>query len=179
MKTSKLLLLATACAVLTAPAVANAGDHSNRTAGHSHHHSQKTQSSIVDIAVSNKDFSTLVAALQAADLVGALQGDGPFTVFAPTNEAFAKLPKATLDNLLKPENKTELAAILKYHVVPGLVPAKAAMGAKTKLKTLAGGTMSVDGTGGGVKVENADVIKADIKGTNGIIHVVDEVILPQ
>ncbi|NET71561.1 MAG: fasciclin domain-containing protein [Sphaerospermopsis sp. SIO1G2] len=159
-----------------APVISHAGNYNK---GHTSHHAQhKAQASIVDIAAANENFSTLVAALKAADLVGALQSNGPFTVFAPTNAAFAKLPKGTLDDLLKPQNKAKLQAILKYHVVPSAVPAKVASGDKNVLTTLEGGKLFVDGTSGGVQVENANVVKADIKGSNGIIHVIDMVLLP-
>lgn len=166
--------------ICAAPTISNAGKYSHGR-GHENkqHHSQhKSLSSIVDIAVSNKDFSTLVSALKAADLVGALQGEGPFTVFAPTNAAFAKLPAGVVKDLLKPENKAKLQDILKYHVVSGSVPSKAAVGDKVTLESLQGDKLFVDGTSGGVQIEGANVIKADIKGSNGIIHVIDTVLLP-
>jgi len=133
---------------------------------------------LVTIAASNPDFSTLVAAVQAAGLVEALQGDGPFTIFAPTNEAFAALPEGTVENLLKPENLETLQTILKYHVVGAKVPASAAIGNEVELDTLAGIKLPVDGTGEGVTVGGANVTATDIMGSNGIIHVVDAVILP-
>lgn len=136
----------------------------------------KNQKNIVQIAQSNPDFSTLVKAIVAADLVSALQGNGPFTVFAPTNEAFAKLPPETLANLLKPENKDKLAAILTYHVVPGKVLAN---DVKTmKAKTLNGKELDIQVHGSSVTVNNANVVKTDIVGSNGVIHVIDAVLLP-
>jgi len=136
----------------------------------------KNQKNIVQIAQSNPEFSTLVQALIAADLVSALEGSGPFTVFAPTNDAFAKLPAATLADLLKPENKDKLAAILKYHVVSGKVLAK---DVKTmKAKTLSGKELDIQVNGSKVMVNNANVVKTDIIGSNGVIHVVDAVLVP-
>ena len=141
------------------------------------HHGMKAD--IVDTAVSNKDFSTLVAALKAADLVDVLKGDGPFTVFAPTNEAFAQLPEGTLDTLLKPENKGLLTTILTYHVVPGKVMSADLAGKALSAKTVAGAEVSIDATGGSVKVDDATVIAADIVTANGVIHVIDHVIQPE
>lgn len=135
---------------------------------------------IVDTAASVSTFSTLVAAVKAADLVEALKGTGPFTVFAPTNEAFAKLPKGTVESLLKPENKAKLIAVLKYHVVAGKVMASDVLKLKngTAVPTLQGQTIKVKNAGG-VHVNNAKVIKTDIVCTNGVIHVIDKVILPK
>lgn len=132
---------------------------------------------IVDTAVAGK-FNTLVAAVKAAGLVDTLKGPGPFTVFAPTDEAFAKLPAGTLDSLLKPENKEKLQSILTYHVVPGKVMAKDVVKLKTA-KTVEGSNVSVSTKGGGVKINNATVTKPDIEASNGVIHVVDTVILPE
>lgn len=132
---------------------------------------------IVDTAVEAGSFKTLVAAVKAADLVGTLKGDGPFTVFAPTDEAFAKLPKGTLEDLLKPENKAKLAGILTYHVVPGKVMAKDVVGLKSA-KTVQGQELKID-TKDGVKVDNAKVVKTDIACKNGVIHVIDTVVLPK
>ena len=134
---------------------------------------------IVDIAAGNEDFSTLVAAVQAAGLVETLKSEGPFTVFAPTNDAFAKLPEGTVETLLKPENKDQLVAVLTYHVLPGSVAAADVLGAKTSVATVQGQKIKVDGTGGGVKVNNANVTAADIVATNGVIHVIDTVLLPK
>ncbi|MCB1991553.1 MAG: fasciclin domain-containing protein, partial [Geminicoccaceae bacterium] len=132
---------------------------------------------IVETAVAAGSFETLVAAVQAAGLVEVLQGEGPFTVFAPTDEAFAALPDGTVEGLLKPENKDQLTAILTYHVVPGMVMAKDAQGAKVELETVEGASLTVDGTGEGVKVNDANVVTADIVADNGVIHVIDAVIL--
>ena len=132
---------------------------------------------IVDTAVGAGQFKTLAAALKAADLVATLKGPGPFTVFAPTDEAFAKLPAGTVENLLKPENKAKLTAILTYHVVPGAVRAEQV----TKLdqaKTVNGAMVKVTTKGGKVTINDATVVKADIAASNGIIHVIDKVILP-
>jgi len=133
---------------------------------------------IVDTAVAAGQFKTLAAALQAAGLVDTLKGKGPFTVFAPTDEAFAKLPAGTVENLLKPENKEKLAAILTYHVVPGNVMAAQVMKMSTA-KTANGQSLSIHATGGAVMVNQATVIKADIACSNGVIHVVDSVLLPK
>jgi transforming growth factor-beta-induced protein len=132
---------------------------------------------IVDTAVGAGNFKTLAAALAAADLVDAVNGPGPFTVFAPTDEAFAKLPKGTVETLLKPENKAKLAAILKYHVVPGKVMAKDVVTVKGA-KSLNGQRIDVKVDGGKVTVDAANVTKTDIACSNGVIHVIDSVILP-
>jgi uncharacterized surface protein with fasciclin (FAS1) repeats len=132
---------------------------------------------IVDTAVDAGQLKTLATALKAADLVDTLKGPGPFTVFAPTDEAFAKLPAGTLENLLKPENKAKLAAILTYHVVPGAVKAEQV----TKLgeaKTVNGAMAKVSTRDGKVMINDAIVVRADIAASNGVIHVIDKVILP-
>jgi uncharacterized surface protein with fasciclin (FAS1) repeats len=134
--------------------------------------------SIVEIAAGNEDFSTLVAALQAADLVGVLEGEGPFTVFAPTNAAFAALPEGTLDSLLKPENKQQLIDILTYHVLPGAVYA-ADVTQLSSATTVQGSNVDIMTSMGKVKIDNAQVVTTDIKASNGVIHVIDAVILPQ
>jgi len=139
-----------------------------------HHEAEKD---IVDTAASVETFSTLVAAVKAADLVDALKGDGPFTVFAPTNEAFAKLPAGTLDDLLKPENKDQLAAILTYHVVPGKLMAADVLG-QSNATTLQGSTLDFSVDGEVVKVDSAQVVQTDIVTSNGVIHVIDNVVLP-
>jgi uncharacterized surface protein with fasciclin (FAS1) repeats len=133
---------------------------------------------IVDTAVSNGSFKTLAAALQAAGLVETLKGDGPFTVFAPTDEAFAKLPAGTVENLLKPENREKLKAVLTYHVVPGKVTAAQVTKLKSA-KTVQGSEVTITASGGKVKVDDATVVKADVMASNGVIHVIDTVILPQ
>lgn len=133
---------------------------------------------IVDTAVEAGSFKTLVAAVQAAGLVETLKGKGPFTVFAPTDDAFKKLPAGTVENLLKPENKAKLAAILTYHVVPGKVMSGDLAGKTVEAKTVQGSKVGIDATSG-VKVDNANVVKADIVTSNGVIHVIDTVILPK
>lgn len=131
---------------------------------------------IVDTAVAAGSFKTLAQALTAADLVATLKGPGPFTVFAPTDEAFAKLPKGTLETLLKPENKEKLRRILTYHVVAGNVMA-ADVVKLTSAKAVSGDTLAIKTTGG-VMVNNSKVVKTDIKTTNGVIHVIDTVLIP-
>ena len=139
---------------------------------------QKSAGTVVDVAASNPDFSTLVVAIKAAGLVDALNGKGPFTVFAPTNAAFAALPAGTVESLLKPENKAKLTAILTYHVLPGKIESSALAGRiLTSPATLQGSTLDIDGTKG-VKINNATVIAADVKASNGVIHVIDKVLLP-
>ena len=133
---------------------------------------------IVDTAVSAGSFKTLTAALQAAGLVSTLKGKGPFTVFAPTDEAFAKLPPGTVEDLLKPENKAKLVAILTYHVVPGKVLA-AQVVKMNSAKTVNGQTLAISVNDGTAMIDNAKVIKADILCSNGVIHVIDSVLLPK
>jgi uncharacterized surface protein with fasciclin (FAS1) repeats len=132
---------------------------------------------IVGTAARDGSFKTLVAAVKAADLVETLKGKGPFTVFAPNDAAFAKLPAGTLDNLLKPENKAKLASILTYHVVPGAVMSKTLTGKTTKVKSVQGAEITIDATKD-VMVDKARVVKADIETSNGVIHVIDSVIMP-
>ena len=133
---------------------------------------------IVDTAVGAGSFQTLAKALEAAGLVETLKGKGPFTVFAPTDEAFAKLPAGTLEELLKPENKDKLSAILTYHVVSGKVMAADVTNLKSA-KTVNGQSLAISTKGGTVKVDNATVVKKDIDCTNGVIHVIDSVMLPK
>jgi uncharacterized surface protein with fasciclin (FAS1) repeats len=133
---------------------------------------------IVDTAVSAGNFETLVAAVKAAGLVETLKGEGPFTVFAPTDDAFAKLPAGTLEDLLKPENKEKLAAILTYHVVPGKVMSGDIAGKTMMVESVEGSKLSVDATDG-VKIDEATVTTADIVTSNGVIHVIDTVVLPK
>ena len=135
------------------------------------------QPSIVGVAAGNAEFSTLVAALKAADLVGVLEGEGPFTVFAPTNAAFEALPAGTVENLLKPENKQQLVDVLTYHVVPGAVYA-ADVANLSSATTVQGSDVSIKTDMGKVEVGGAEVVTADIKASNGVIHVIDAVILP-
>lgn len=139
--------------------------------------SNASAADIVDTAVS-RHFNTLVAAVKAAGLVDALKGPGPFTVFAPTDEAFAKLPAGTLENLLKPENKDKLRNILMYHVVAGNVTAKDVMKLDAA-KTIEGGSVKITARDGGVMVNNAHVTKTDIAASNGVIHVIDTVLVPE
>ncbi|KIC51489.1 fasciclin domain-containing protein [Tateyamaria sp. ANG-S1] len=137
---------------------------------------------IVDVASGDPNFSTLVAAVAAADLVDTLKGPGPFTVFAPTNDAFAALPAGTLDSLLLPENKDQLVNILTYHVVPGQITAGDVLGTRQNVTTVQGGTLDVNGIvgkfGSGVTVNGANVIQLDIFASNGVIHAIDQVLLP-
>ena len=132
---------------------------------------------VVDTAVAAGSFKTLAKALTAADLLGTLKGPGPFTVFAPTDEAFAKLPAGTLDNLLKPENKAMLARVLTYHVVPGTVMA-ADVVKVSSAKAVSGDALHINVTGNNVTVNNARVVTTDIVASNGVIHVIDHVLLP-
>ena len=132
---------------------------------------------IVDVAASNEDFSTLVAAVKAAGLVGTLKGDGPFTVFAPTNAAFEALPAGTVESLLKPENKDKLTSILTYHVVPGAVMASDVV-TLSSAATVEGSEVSISTADGAVMVDGANVVATDIEASNGVIHVIDAVIMP-
>lgn len=133
---------------------------------------------IVDTAVAAGSFKTLAAALKAAGLVDTLKGKGPFTVFAPTDEAFAKLPAGTVEDLLKPENKQKLTQILTYHVVPGKVMAADVVKLKSA-KTVNGKALTIVANGGTVSVDGAKVVKADVLASNGVIHVIDTVMLPK
>ena len=155
-----LLTAATAVAILSQPALAEPNNKAD----------------IVEVAVKAESFKTLVAAVKAAGL-DVLKGDGPFTVFAPTDEAFKKLPKGTVESLLKPENKDKLASILKYHVIPAKVMAKDVKSGKAK--TVLGKEVNISAGEWGVKVDNAKVIKTDVAASNGVIHVIDQVILPK
>jgi uncharacterized surface protein with fasciclin (FAS1) repeats len=152
--------------------------------------SASAQKTVVDVAVGSSAHTTLVAAVKAADLVATLQSAGPFTVFAPTNDAFAKLPKGTVESLLKPENKATLAKILTYHVVAGNLDATAVLKAikdgngKVTLKAVSGGTLTASLKGGKVILTDekggiATVTATDLKAGNGIIHVIDAVVLPK
>jgi uncharacterized surface protein with fasciclin (FAS1) repeats len=142
---------------------------------------QAQAANIVETAASTGKFNTLLAAAKAAGLVKALSGGGPITVFAPTDAAFANLPEGTVETLLKPENKSKLAAILKYHVVPGRILAKDIPSKATHVKTLKRGgdtTIRAIRSGKRVHIDNARVITADIKASNGVIHVINKVLLP-
>ena len=132
---------------------------------------------IVDTAISAGNFKTLLTAINSADLVDILKEDGPFTVFAPTDEAFAKLPEGTIDSLLKPENKKMLTEILTYHVIPGKVKAKKAANLESA-ETVNGSEVTINSTDESLMINNSLVIKADIKSSNGIIHVIDSVLIP-
>ena len=162
MTTIKKMVLAIALTIL--PLTANAGGHGMKK-------------DIVDTAIANGSFKTLVAAVKAAGLVDTLKGKGPFTVFAPTDAAFAKLPEGTVASLLKPENKSKLLAILTHHVLAGAVPSSAVIGNKLSPKTVNGTSLSVDGKKG-VMVSGAKVVAADVKASNGVIHAIDKVLLP-
>ncbi|MFT6956658.1 MAG: putative surface protein with fasciclin (FAS1) repeats [Halieaceae bacterium] len=154
---------------MSGAAFVNAGGHAD---GHT-----MEKPNIVEVAASNEDFTTLVAAVQAAGLVEVLSGEGPFTVFAPTNEAFAKLPEGTVEMLLLPENKDKLVAILTYHVVSGDVSA-AQVVELTEVTTVQGGTAAVSVTEAGVTIGGAKVIITDLEASNGVVHVIDTVIMP-
>ena len=134
---------------------------------------------IVETAVTNGSFKTLTAALQAAGLVETLKGKGPYTVFAPSDEAFKKLPAGTVENLLKPENKAQLQKVLTYHVVAGNVMSNDLKGKTTNAKTVEGSAVRIDASGNAVKVDDAVVTKTDVSASNGVIHVIDRVIMPK
>src|SRR3712207_4415183 len=134
---------------------------------------------IVETAVTNGNFKTLAAALQAAGLVDTLKGQGPYTVFAPTDEAFKKLPAGTVENLLKPENKAQLQKVLTYHVVAGNVKSGDLKGKSTSAQTVEGTAVRIDASGNAVKVNDAVVTQADVNASNGVIHVIDSVIMPR
>ena len=134
---------------------------------------------IVETAISAGQFETLVAAVKAAGLVEVLSGEGPYTVFAPTDAAFAKLPEGTVETLLKPENKDQLVAVLTYHVVPGKIMSGDIAGQEAMVETVQGGKLDVKALSGSVTVDSATVIAADVEASNGVIHVIDTVVLPQ
>jgi len=148
----------------------------NAAVAHNHGGKEKMPGTIVDVAAGNPDFSTLVTAVKAAGLVDTLSGKGPFTVFAPTNAAFAKLPAGTVESLLKPENKDKLTAILTYYVVSGKVLAADVVKLKSA-DTVNGKAVTIN-TAKGVKVNNANVTATDVKASNGVIHVIDTVLIP-
>jgi uncharacterized surface protein with fasciclin (FAS1) repeats len=164
MKSIRTLTVATLALVATALPLAHAYDK------------PAAAGDIVAVAAGAGNFTTLVAAVKAAGLVETLQGAGPFTVFAPTDEAFAKLPKGTVEDLLKPENKEKLVAILTYHVLAGKVTAADVK--TSKVKTVNGKELSLKAADGKVTVDNATVLKADVLAKNGVIHVIDTVVLP-
>jgi uncharacterized surface protein with fasciclin (FAS1) repeats len=170
------LTVSTTAATALTPAFAGASSKTTASATHS----TKQSKTIVGVAASNPDFSTLVTAVKAAGLVKALNGKGPFTVFAPTNEAFAKIPADQLNALLA--DKAKLAAVLKYHVLKGKVPASALQPTQT-VPTLEGGTIQIDLSDGKATITDgqgnlSNIVKTDIKAKNGVIHVIDTVLLP-
>jgi len=158
-----------AAAAVLAVTGAQAGNHGMKKAA---------EKDIVAVAVGAGQFNTLAAALEAADLVETLQGEGPFTVFAPTDEAFAKLPEGTVESLLKPENRDQLVAILTYHVVPGRVTSEQVVNL-SEATTVNGAAVSIEVQDGNVLIDDAKVVKADIGASNGVIHVIDSVVLPK
>ncbi len=166
---TRLLTVFAFCASLLGAGTATAGHHSDGE--------MKKKPNIVEVAAGNDDFSTLVAAVQAAGLVDVLSGEGPFTVFAPTNAAFAKLPAGTVESLLEPANKQQLVDILTYHVVAGKVYAKDVV-ELTEATTVNGADISIKVTDAGVQINDATVVTTDIKASNGVIHVIDTVIIP-
>jgi uncharacterized surface protein with fasciclin (FAS1) repeats len=140
--------------------------------------SQAKAADIVETAQSAGSFNTLVAAVEAAGLVETLKGEGPFTVFAPTDAAFAKLPAGTVEDLLKPENREQLQKVLTYHVVPGRIMSSDLKGKTTAAATVEGSEVEIDASGNAVMVDEATVSQADIAASNGVIHVIDSVIMP-
>ncbi len=170
--------LAGACGTKGTSASA-AGHAKSGTSGHAYDatRSGAKAGDIVHVAANAGSFNTLLAAAKAAGLVDALQGDGPLTVFAPTDEAFAKLPKGTVESLLEPQNRSKLARILKYHVVAGRVTSDQ-LGAIASLRTLEGSALPVD-VAGDVRVQKASVVQADVAASNGVIHVIDTVLMPK
>lgn len=165
-------LLAAALALGLAAPLAIAGQPAAASTKPAH-----AKGDIVDTAIAAGKFDTLAAALTAAGLVDTLKGKGPFTVFAPTDEAFAALPAGTVETLLKPENKDKLIAILTYHVVPGRYPSGRVAGLE-EATTVNGDTVEINATDGAVMVDGANVVKADVTATNGVIHVIDSVLMP-
>ena len=171
-KTHSLRTLVIALALAAAAPLAVAGHHEG-----DHAKPMQAKADIVDTAVAAGKFNTLAAALTAAGLVDTLKGNGPFTVFAPTDEAFAALPAGTVEDLLKPENKDKLVAILTYHVVPGRFPSGRVAGLD-EATTVNGDTMDITTANGEVMVDGAKVVMADVTATNGVIHVIDTVLMP-
>jgi uncharacterized surface protein with fasciclin (FAS1) repeats len=163
-------MVATAFLLLAVATTAVAGHHKNME--------KKADKDIVDTAVAAGNFTTLAAALDAAGLVETLKGEGPFTVFAPTDAAFAALPEGTVENLLKPENKEQLVSVLTYHVVPGKVTSADVVNLDSAT-TVNGQSVTITVGGGKVKVDDATVTAVDIAASNGVIHVIDQVILPE
>lgn len=174
MKTNRILAVTAMAAALSFPPALFAGECGQKT--YTSTSTRQAGKDIVAVAAGADNFKTLVAAVKAAGLVETLQGEGPFTVFAPNDAAFAKLPAGTVESLLKPENRDKLVAILKYHVVPGRV---LAADVKTmEAKTAQGQSVKLKVSDAGVTVDSAKVIKTDLLADNGVIHVIDSVILP-
>ncbi len=170
------LLISASTVLISFPGIIKACSSSATTISQAKNQANET-GTIVEIATSNPNFKTLVTAVEAAGLVETLSGDTPFTVFAPTDEAFAKLPKGTLEKLLKPENKAALQKILTYHVVSGAVESKSLKSGR--VKTVEGNQVDVGvSRTGRIRVNKSRVIQADIKASNGVIHVIDSVLLP-
>ena len=170
----KLFIAAFLVAPMLAAACSNSGGYGSDSSGYGE---EAAKSDIVDTAVEAGSFNTLVAAVDAAGLVETLKGPGPYTVFAPTDEAFAKLPEGTVESLLKPENKDKLVAILTYHVVPGKTMSSDIAGQELMVATVEGQKLDIDACSG-VKVDKANVIQADVETSNGVIHVIDTVLIP-
>lgn len=178
----KFLMLASVCTLFGGSILASnaiAGNHKDHSYDDKAKAEKMYDKDIVDTAIANDSFSTLVSAIQAAGLVDALKAEGPFTVFAPTNDAFSALPEGTLESLLQEENIEQLQSILTFHVVPGKVKAKDIASGTTEVTTLQGASLTVVKTDSGVTVNGANVTSTDIKTSNGIIHVIDAVALPQ
>ena len=172
-----LVVFAVVAMLLASSSAAMAGEKCAKSSVTTVNHQKEEKMDIVDTAVEAGSFKTLVAAVKAAGLVETLKGKGPFTVFAPTDEAFEKLPSGTVETLLKPENKDKLVAILTYHVVAGDVKAADVVKIKSA-KTVQGQTVAIDAADG-VKINDANVVKADIDCGNGVIHVIDAVLIPK
>lgn len=178
----KFLMLASVCTLIGSSVLAPnamAGNHKDHSDGDKAKSEKMYDKDIVDTAIANDSFSTLVSALQAAGLVDALKAEGPFTVFAPTNDAFAALPAGTLESLLQEENIEQLQSVLTFHVVPAKIKAKDIADGSTEVTTLQGESLTVVKTDSGVTVNGANVTSTDIKTSNGVIHVIDAVVLPQ
>lgn len=179
MKKIKTLAIAIASS-LALSGMAFAHNHGGNKESSSYGYSEEeTAGTITEIAVANGSFETLVAALSAAELVEVLSGEGPFTVFAPTDEAFAALPEGTVESLLEPENRDQLTAVLTYHVLSGVVMSADIAGKELSAETVEGRSLNVNATGDSVMINNATVVMADVKASNGVIHVIDTVLIPE
>ena len=168
---SRIITTLIAVVALATTVVACDDDDTNPVAG-------EPQPDLVDTAIASGSFETLVTALQAAELVETLRGPGPFTVFAPTDAAFEALPEGTLEDLLRPENRDQLTAILTYHVVPGRLLAEDVL-ASTSLPTVQGQSLTVGAEGGDPRVDSSSIVQTDIEASNGVIHVIDSVLIPE